>query len=130
MSFYKKILFVTVYYIFQTRTLRIQYSQFGTKMYIWYTAPSAKINYLGFTLIVSAKPKFHRYYYRRPTSYYEYPLHPTKDVSISQSPSGFSEYKSRLTNLEHTTVLKRNSFIPKVSPICWIGIHQNHKGKF
>merc|ERR1712141_709672 len=26
-----------------------------------------------------------------------------------------------------TTVLKRNSFIPKVSPICWIGIHQNHK---
>ena len=51
--FYKKILFVTVYCIFQTRTLRIQYSQFGTKMYIWYTAPSAKINYLGFTMSVN-----------------------------------------------------------------------------
>ena len=38
-----------VYCIFQTRTLSIQYSQFGTKMYIWYTASSAKINYLGFT---------------------------------------------------------------------------------
>ena len=31
--FYKKILFVTVYFIFQIRTLRIQYFQFGIKMF-------------------------------------------------------------------------------------------------
>ena len=46
--FYKKILFATVHCIFQTRTMRILWAIFGTKMYIWYTAPLAKINYLGF----------------------------------------------------------------------------------
>ena len=30
--------------------MRILWAIFGTKMYIWYTALSAKINYLGFTM--------------------------------------------------------------------------------
>ena len=42
--FYKLVLFVTVYCIFQTRTMRIQWAILGMKMYIWYTAQSAKIN--------------------------------------------------------------------------------------
>ena len=48
--FIKKILFVTVHCIFQTWTMRILRAIFETKMYIWYTAPSTKINYLGFTM--------------------------------------------------------------------------------